>query len=264
MNRKLLTVSIASLLFLMIVACTNAGDQAQDIRIIDEDYIENLRADGLQAEGIQARGQQADLENTQGQMSSECTTIPSDQFPHTQAVPIQHAIYDFIIVDGQQQQQPQPQQPQQPQAPANEQRQQPAQPDTTAQPDAAEGISQFEAQVIELTNAERRRNGLPDLQTDSALSKVAQVKSNDMQQNRYFSHTSPTYGSPFDMIRDFGIDFNSAGENIAQGQPTPEQVVQAWMNSPGHRANILNEGYTHIGVGHNENGHYWTQMFISR
>jgi uncharacterized protein YkwD len=85
-----------------------------------------------------------------------------------------------------------------------------------------------------------------------------------MQENNYFSHTSPTYGSPFDMIRDFDISYNSAGENIAQGQRSPEEVVQAWMNSEGHRANIMNGDYTHIGVGYNESGNYWTQMFISK
>ena len=70
-----------------------------------------------------------------------------------------------------------------------------------------------------------------------------------MQKNNYFSHTSPTYGSPFDMMRDQGVSYKSAGENIAQGQRTPQEVVQAWMNSEGHRRNILNSNYTHIGVG---------------
>ena len=78
----------------------------------------------------------------------------------------------------------------------------------------------------------------------------------------YFSHTSPTYGSPFDMMKNFGISYRSAGENIAKGYATPEAVVKGWMNSPGHRANILNKSFTHIGVGYVENGSYWTQMFI--
>ena len=83
-----------------------------------------------------------------------------------------------------------------------------------------------------------------------------------MQTNNYFSHTSPTYGSPFDMIKNFGISYQKAGENIAKGQKTPSAVVNAWMNSPGHRANILDPSYTKIGVGYEKNGHYWTQMFI--
>jgi uncharacterized protein YkwD len=85
-----------------------------------------------------------------------------------------------------------------------------------------------------------------------------------MRDNKYFSHTSPTYGSPFRMMKSFGITYRSAGENIARGQATPQAVVNAWMNSSGHRANILNSSFTHIGVGYAENGRYWTQMFIGK
>lgn len=141
---------------------------------------------------------------------------------------------------------------------------QPAEQATPSTSPSTQGISGVESRVIELTNAERRKNGLLDLKADASLSNVAREKSKDMQQNKYFSHTSPTYGSPFDMMRDFGISYKSAGENIAQGQRTPEEVVNAWMNSEGHRKNILSSGYTHIGVGYVESGHYWTQMFISK
>ncbi|MCJ8008140.1 CAP domain-containing protein [Lederbergia wuyishanensis] len=126
------------------------------------------------------------------------------------------------------------------------------------------GITQSAQQVIDLTNAERRKQGLPDLQADTQLSGVAQKKSEDMQQKHYFSHTSPTYGSPFDMMRDFGVTYKSAGENIAQGQQTPQEVVQAWMNSEGHRKNILSKDFTHIGVGYEQTGKHWTQMFIGK
>jgi uncharacterized YkwD family protein len=138
--------------------------------------------------------------------------------------------------------------------------------DTQAEPkqQTQSGISAFESQVIELTNVERRKNGLSNLQADSSLSNVAREKSNDMQKNNYFSHTSPTYGSPFDMMRDFNISYKTAGENIAQGQPSPQEVVQAWMNSEGHRKNILSDKFTHIGVGYQQNGHHWTQMFIGK
>ena len=125
-------------------------------------------------------------------------------------------------------------------------------------------LSEFEQRVVELTNAERAKQGLPALKVDAELSKVARIKSEDMQKNNYFDHNSPTYGSPFDMMKKFGISYKSAGENIAQGQRTPEEVVQAWMNSEGHRANILNSGYTHIGVGYVESGNYWTQQFITK
>ena len=83
-----------------------------------------------------------------------------------------------------------------------------------------------------------------------------------MVDNRYFSHTSPTYGSPYQMMRSFGLSFRTAGENIAYGQRTPQAVVNAWMNSSGHRANILNTSYKEIGVGYVASGHYWTQMFM--
>ncbi|MFB5580424.1 serine protease [Bacillus albus] len=128
----------------------------------------------------------------------------------------------------------------------------------------AKSLSEFEQRVVELTNAERTKQGLPALKIDTELSKVARIKSEDMQKNNYFDHNSPTYGSPFDMMKKFGISYTSAGENIAQGQRTPEEVVQAWMNSAGHRANILNNGFTHIGVGYVESGNYWTQQFITK
>ncbi|MFK4331961.1 putative YkwD family protein [Bacillus sp. RC240] len=128
----------------------------------------------------------------------------------------------------------------------------------------AKSLSEFEQRVVELTNAERTKQGLSALQIDTELSKVARIKSEDMQKNNYFDHNSPTYGSPFDMMKKFGISYKSAGENIAQGQRTPEEVVQAWMNSAGHRANILNSGFTHIGVGYVESGNYWTQQFITK
>jgi uncharacterized YkwD family protein len=128
-------------------------------------------------------------------------------------------------------------------------------------------LSEFEQEVIRLTNEERESRGLDSFDIAEDVSEVARVKSEDMRDDDYFSHTSPTYGSPFDMLRSFDISYRSAGENIAAGQATPEQVVNSWMNSPGHRANILNSDFTHIGVGYAEGGsyrHYWTQMFISQ
>ncbi|TMW70300.1 CAP domain-containing protein [Alteribacter natronophilus] len=128
-------------------------------------------------------------------------------------------------------------------------------------------LSQFEQEVVRLTNEERTQRGLPELEIAEDVADVARDKSADMRDQGYFSHNSPTHGSPFDMMRSYGVDYNAAGENIAAGQQTPEQVVDAWMNSQGHRDNILSSSYTEIGVGHVEGGqygHYWTQMFISR
>lgn len=122
----------------------------------------------------------------------------------------------------------------------------------------------FESRVIDLTNQERTKAGLTPLKANWELSRVARHKSEEMASQNYFSHTSPRYGSPFDMMRAFGISFRSAGENIAKGQTSPSEVVQSWMNSSGHRANILKSDFTEIGVGYSPNGHLWTQQFISR
>lgn len=129
-------------------------------------------------------------------------------------------------------------------------------------PQTDSSVLAFEKEVVRLVNEQRVQNGLKPLKENWELSRVARYKSQDMVDKRYFSHTSPTYGSPFQMIKDFGLSFRTAGENIAYGQRTPQAVVTAWMNSSGHRANILNPSYTQIGVGYVANGHYWTQMFI--
>jgi len=125
-------------------------------------------------------------------------------------------------------------------------------------------LSQYEQEVVELTNRERTNAGLEPLNVDLELSRVAQEKSRDMAVNNYFDHNSPVYGSPFEMIQAYAINYRAAGENIAKGQRSPQEVVQAWMNSPGHRANILNGSFTHIGVGFVEQGNHWTQMFIGK
>ena len=138
----------------------------------------------------------------------------------------------------------------------------PGQKITIAQKDTA--ASSYEKEVIRLVNEIRAKNSLGTLKEDWELSRVARYKSEDMKNNNYFSHTSPTYGSPFDMMKKFGISYRGAAENIAKGQKTPQEVVNAWMNSSGHRANILNKNYTHIGVGYVKSGNIWTQMFISK
>src|SRR5699024_2830723 len=126
-----------------------------------------------------------------------------------------------------------------------------------------DAIKHTEHIVIQLVNQERVLNGLNELRPDWQLSRIARIKSADMLENNYFSHTSPVYGSPFDMIQDFGLQYRRAAENIARGAQTPHAVFRAWMNSSGHRANILGD-FSHIGVGYVEDGKYWTQMFIKR
>lgn len=129
----------------------------------------------------------------------------------------------------------------------------------------ASPLQTLETQVITLVNKERAARGLTMLKTNWELSRVARYKSQDMINKNYFGHTSPTYGTPFQMMESFGLRFSAAGENIAYGQRTPQEVMNAWMNSPGHRANILSAVYTQIGVGAAKasNGTlYWTQEFI--
>ncbi|WP_371818604.1 CAP domain-containing protein [Sedimentibacter sp. zth1] len=125
-------------------------------------------------------------------------------------------------------------------------------------------VSSFEKKVVELVNVERTKNGLTPLKLDTSISNVARIKSKDMATNNYFSHTSPTYGSAGNMLTKYNISYTAWGENIAAGQRTPEEVVNAWMNSSGHRANILSSTFTKIGVGYATNSSgkaYWTQMF---
>ncbi|HTG69072.1 MAG TPA: CAP domain-containing protein [Candidatus Udaeobacter sp.] len=133
---------------------------------------------------------------------------------------------------------------------------------STGTGNASAGVSSstaFQTQVIDLVNQERAKAGLSALKTDALLTKVAVEKARDMDVNNYFSHNSPTYGSPFDMMRSFGVTYSYAGENIASGQRTPQEVMTAWMNSAGHRANILSPNFTKIGVGY-VNGE-WVQEF---
>lgn len=125
-------------------------------------------------------------------------------------------------------------------------------------PEVDSSVTAFEAEVIRLVNEIRQENGLKALKANWELSRVARYKSQDMLDHKYFSHTSPTYGSPFQMIQSFGLSYRTAGENIAKGYSTPQAVVNGWMNSSGHRANILNASYTQIGVGYVKSGHYWT------
>lgn len=126
-------------------------------------------------------------------------------------------------------------------------------------------VVSFQNQVVALTNQQRARYGLPPLKMNWELQRMARIKSEDMRTRNYFDHMSPSYGSPFTMMSSFGIHYSYAGENIAAGQPSPQAVVNAWMQSPGHRANILNKNYTQIGCGVAFGGSYtvyWTQEFI--
>jgi len=137
-----------------------------------------------------------------------------------------------------------------------------ANPAPVTKPKQEQAVHAFAAEVAKLVNQERAKAGLQPLRFDSNLAKMALDKAKDMSNLGYFDHTSPTYGSPFDMMKAYGISYTYAGENIAMGQRTPQEVMKGWMNSPGHRANILNPNFDTIGVGY-YNG-YWVQEFIRK
>ena len=133
----------------------------------------------------------------------------------------------------------------------------PDQPGTDGSQDA------FANEVVRLVNEERAKAGLPALTVDRGAASAAQVRAKEIE--RSFSHTRPDGSSFNSALTEAGVNFSGAGENIAYGQNSPEKVMEGWMNSSGHRANILNSSYTSIGVGHYQNAsgvNYWTQLFI--
>ncbi|CAM3325178.1 CAP domain-containing protein [Paenibacillus lupini] len=126
----------------------------------------------------------------------------------------------------------------------------------------------FADEVFALVNEERIQAGLLPLSRLEILFEVAEIKALDMRDNNYFDHVSPTYGTPGQMLTQYGVEWTAYGENIAAGQRTPAAVMEAWMNSPGHRANILSPKFTHLGVGYapgtadSRYRSYWVQEFV--
>ncbi|OMF19268.1 hypothetical protein BK133_30030 [Paenibacillus sp. FSL H8-0548] len=125
--------------------------------------------------------------------------------------------------------------------------------------DQAKTSIHYDQEVLAFVNAERAKLGLQVLIMDDSLTKMALVKAQDLHNNRYFDHNSPTYGTPFQMMEKFKISYDVAGENIAKGQPTPVKVMNDWMNSAGHRANILNKSFTKVGIAYFKGT--WAQEF---
>lgn len=137
---------------------------------------------------------------------------------------------------------------------------------TTPNPPATTTLEKYQKRVVELVNIERQRVGHDPLIQGELMDKGATAKAVDMRDKRYFGHKSPTYGSPFAMMKTFGVRYRRAGENIASGYRTPESVVKGWMKSPGHRANILSTKFGKIGVGYaagGKSGAYWVQWFTN-
>lgn len=128
------------------------------------------------------------------------------------------------------------------------------------------GLTADELEVFNLINEQRTKNGLSALKIDSEVQNVARIKAKDMVNNNYFSHTSPTYGSPFEMLNSFKVSYKTAGENIA-GNSSNSAAVTAWMNSSGHKANILNSSFNYTGIGvvnGSKYGKIYVQMFIGK
>ncbi|MZF89158.1 CAP domain-containing protein [Streptomyces sp. SID5643] len=133
-----------------------------------------------------------------------------------------------------------------------------------ARPFTPDGLVGTAAAVVDLTNRERTRAGLPPLAADPSLTTAAQAHSADMVARAFYAHTAPDGSRPWDRAAAAGSTRRTIGENIACGQRSPADVVEGWMNSPGHRANILNPGFTHLGIGFAGGGRagtYWTQLF---
>ena len=127
-------------------------------------------------------------------------------------------------------------------------------------------MSSNEKEVFELINKQRTANGLSALKVDSEVQRVAKIKAQDMVNNNYFSHNSPTYGTPFQMLQSFKVSYKTAGENIA-GNSSNTGAVNAWMNSSGHKANILNNSFNYTGIGvvsSPKYGKIYVQMFIGK
>lgn len=255
MRKRLLSITVCAVIpFMLMTACNNndTNDNLMDTQNVNYDPVtyDNNGRDGMFG-GYEREGNRTVLHrfiapiDPNGDLREFTHLDPGEEFtPNT----------------GEARENQPAQEPgaNQPEPPTNQQ------PKQDTQASDASGLVK---QVVDLTNQERKKNGLNALKLDGELANVAEMKSEDMKENDYFSHTSPTYGSPFEMMENFGVDYSTAAENIAVGQKTPESVVNAWMNSPGHRKNILNKQVTHIGVGTAKDGSqgiYWTQMFIAK
>ena len=147
-------------------------------------------------------------------------------------------------------------QPGDPDTPDNNQPENPSVPDTDTE------NASFVRQVVNLVNQERAKAGLSPVTADTSIQAAAQVRAKEIEKS--FSHTRPDGSSFSTALTQQGVTYRGSGENIAWGQKTPEQVMNGWMNSDGHRANILNKNFTKIGVGYHQNAsgtNYWTQLF---
>ncbi|WP_226581821.1 CAP domain-containing protein [Halobacillus litoralis] len=253
MRNKLLFFLAAIMLIGMLAACNTTEEEARDSQRNNLNKV----SFGPEDQGRQQNGPVGNGYDMTGQNRFDAN-IPFEGLNPNGPNGVMEGPY-FFDQDGRyEQSQPAPSQNQ---APDQDQAQK-QQTNKQTSDQAASG--DFQKKVIELTNKAREKNGLKPLKNSADVEEVAQVKSEDMAKNDYFSHTSPNYGSPFDMLKEFGVDYTTAAENIAAGQQSPQSVVDGWLNSSGHRKNIMNKNVTHIGVGYSSDGNYWVQMFIAK
>lgn len=255
MKKSLMILFAALMMIALLAACNTSEERARESQRNNLNQV----SFGPEDQGIQPDGQNAKDPGARGQNRFDAN-IPYEGMNPNGANGTMQGPY-FFDQDGRYQQGPQ-----------NEERGQGRQGQDQAQPNqqnkdtgrSEQASGEFQKQVIDLTNQAREKNGLKPLKNSNEVEEVAQVKSEDMAENDYFSHTSPTYGSPFDMLKQYDVDYSTAAENIAAGQQSPQSVVEGWLNSSGHRKNIMNKNITHIGVGYAEDGNYWVQMFIAK
>lgn len=178
----------------------------------------------------------------------ENPSVPDDNQPENPGTPDNNQPENPSTPDGSQ--------PENPGTPDNNQPENPSVPDTDTE------NANFVRQVVNLVNQERAKAGLSPVTADTSIQAAAQVRAKEIEKS--FSHTRPDGSSFSTALTQQGVTYRGSGENIAWGQKTPEQVMNGWMNSDGHRANILNKNFTKIGVGYHQNAsgtNYWTQLF---
>ncbi|WP_100373517.1 CAP domain-containing protein [Bacillus sp. FJAT-45037] len=267
--KKLIVTSIAAATIAAGFAGSAGAAEQSNTQVIKESHV--IQLNGADYESMQHLLEEVkNSSNLQNLLNQWNITIPElqEQVEIEQSTPAEPK-KEVTPVE----QQPAPEQPQveepkqeQPQEQPSAQPAQPVQqPAPSTQPEQGtaeqvQGLTAEEQQMVNLVNEERQKQGLAPLKADLEITEVARVKAQDMIDNNYFSHNSPTYGSPFDMLNQFGIQYNTAGENLA-GNQTVEAAHQALMNSDGHRANILSSNYSEVGIGVVDGGPYG-KMFV--
>ncbi|MES9792737.1 CAP domain-containing protein [Priestia megaterium] len=276
MKKRFRIATVAGAVSLGLLTAGQANAAAPDcntpkqINIKDAQAAQNINVDEL-LKKFNAQGQSAQAaapqQETQAPEQAEAAPQEQAQAPEqAEAAPQEQAQAPEQAEAAPQEQAQAPEQSEEAKAPEQTQQNTKAQQsENTDKAEQTKDASQFEQKVVDLVNQEREKQGLKPLTLNKKLSDVARTKSKDMMDKGYFDHNSPTYGSPFDMMKQFGIEYTTAGENIAKGQQSPEDVMNAWMNSDGHRKNILNPDFTEIGVGYVKGDTtYWTQQFIGK